>query len=339
MLKTEYHKDLTRLNTFGMRVEAKAFIEYDSVADLVELDLEGYPRPVLHIGGGSNLLFTGDFKGTVLHSKIKFIEPLESDPLKISVGAGVVFDDFCKWACDRQLWGVENLSGIPGEVGAAAVQNIGAYGVEVKDVISRVFCYDLQEEEFVSFGVEDCAYGYRDSIFKHPGTKGRHIVTHVVFQLNNNSVPKLDYGHLKDAVDAAAQGRELTPHLVRKTVLDIRNQKLPDPAKIGSAGSFFKNPVVSRGEYEKIASEYENVRHFDLGDAGVKIPAAWMIEQCGWKGRRQGGAAVWEKQPLVIVNHSGNAFPEEVTGLERRIIESVRAKFGVVLSPEVEHIY
>ena len=160
----------------------------------------------------------------------------------------------------------------------------------------------------------------------------------MVFQLNNNSVPKLDYGHLKDAVDAAAQGRELTPHLVRKTVLDIRNQKLPDPAKIGSAGSFFKNPVVSRGEYEKIASEYENIPHFDLGDAGVKIPAAWMIEQCGWKGRRQGGAAVWEKQPLVIVNHSGNAFPEEVTGLERRIIESVRAKFGVVLSPEVEHI-
>lgn len=345
MLTTEYHKDLTKLNTFGMKVSARAFIEYDSVADLVELDLEGYPRPILHIGGGSNLLFTDDFKGTVLHSKIKFIEPLEDDPLKITVGAGVVFDDFCKWAAERDLWGVENLSGIPGEVGAAAVQNIGAYGVEVKDVISTVYCYDLEEEEFVCFKVEDCAYGYRDSIFKHQDIKGRYIVTHVVFKLTNTIVPRLDYGHLKEAVEAMAQQQPLTPCLVRNTVLSIRNQKLPDPSVVGSAGSFFKNPVVNKDVFSKIeaiarseSGEDFRVPHYDLEDGSVKVPAAWLIESCGWKGKRRGGAAVWERQPLVIVNHTGNAFPEEIVSLERMIVDSVRKKYGVELSPEVEHI-
>ena len=364
MIRTTYYQDLTKMNTFGMKVKARCFMEYDSVADLVDIDFEELARPVLHIGGGSNLLFTDDFKGTVLHSKINFIEILEdgncdsperhcepsvaiSTPVLVSVGAGVVFDDFCEWAAKEGLWGVENLSYIPGEVGAAAVQNIGAYGVEVKDVIHTVYCYDTVEEEFVSIPVEDCEYGYRDSIFKDPEIKGRYIVTHVVFALSRNPQPRLDYGHLRDAVEDAlpAQQAKLTPALIRKVIIKIRKEKLPEPSVMGSAGSFFKNPVISAEHFSRIEASAKaehgadyKVPHYDLPDGTVKVPAAWMIEQCGWKGRRSGGAAVYEKQPLVIVNYTGEAYPEEIIGLERRIIDSVKAKFNIELHPEVEHI-
>ena len=449
MINTEYYKDLTKMNTFGMKVKARCFIEYDSVADLVDIEFSELARPVLHIGGGSNLLFTDDFKGTVLHSKINFIEILDDchfDQAKrveksvlVSVGAGVVFDDFCAWAAKEGLWGVENLSYIPGEVGASAVQNIGAYGVEVKDVIRKVYCYDTVEEEFVSFGVEECGYGYRDSIFKNPEIKGRYIVTHVVFALSREPQPRLDYGHLRDAVVQAAAPtagtmdcqdghapdchfdraerveKSLTPSLIRKVIIKIRKEKLPEPSVMGSAGSFFKNPVITLEHFQRIeaAAKAEfgpdyKVPHYvipvesavtqsdmsvisvpfasatssissDAGhsvisseaghsvissDAGhsvisseaghsvisseaegrveksplVKVPAAWMIEQCGWKGRRSGGAAVWDKQPLVLVNYTGEAYPEEIIGLERRIMSSVKEKFGVELHPEVEHI-
>ena len=371
MIKTSYYQDLTKMNTFGMKVKARCFIEYDSVADLVDIEFEELARPVLHIGGGSNLLFTDDFKGTVLHSKINFIEILDdchfdqssdchldqsSDchfdqaqrvekSVLVSVGAGVVFDDFCAWAAKEGLWGVENLSYIPGEVGASAVQNIGAYGVEVKDVIRTVYCYDTVEEEFVHFSVDECGYGYRDSIFKDPEIKGRYIVTHVVFALSREPQPRLDYGHLKDAVLAEAAGRELTPAMIRKVIIKIRKEKLPEPSVMGSAGSFFKNPVIEAGQFAHIeaAAKAEHgpdfmVPHYDLPDGTVKVPAAWMIEQCGWKGRRSGGAAVWDKQPLVIVNYTGEAYPEEIVGLEKRIIASVKAKFGVDLHPEVEHV-
>ena len=341
MIKTPYYPDLTKMNTFGMKVKARCFIEYDSVADLVDIEFEELARPVLHIGGGSNLLFTDDFKGTVLHSKINFIEILDNG--LVSVGAGVVFDDFCAWAAKEGLWGVENLSYIPGEVGASAVQNIGAYGVEVKDVIRTVYCYDTVEEEFVSFDVSECGYGYRDSIFKDPEIKGRYVVTHVVFALSREPMPRLEYGHLREAVEAA--GAMLTPELIRKVIIKIRKEKLPEPSVMGSAGSFFKNPVISAEHFQKIESaakaefgaEYK-VPHYDLPDGMVKVPAAWMIEQCGWKGRRSGGAAVWEKQPLVIVNYTGEAYPEEIVGLEKRIVASVKAKFGVDLHPEVDHI-
>ena len=345
------------MNTFGMKVKTRCFIEYDSVADLVDIEFEELARPVLHIGGGSNLLFTDDFKGTILHSKINFIEEIgsEGDKVLVSVGAGVVFDDFCDWAAKEGLWGVENLSYIPGEVGASAVQNIGAYGVEVKDVIRKVYCYDTVEEEFVNFDVEDCEYGYRDSAFKDPELKGRYVVTHVVFALSREPQPKLDYGHLKSAVEEAVNchfersgsevEKSLTPTLVRKVIIRIRKEKLPEPSVMGSAGSFFKNPVINAEHFARIeaaakaelGADYK-VPHYDLPDGTVKVPAAWMIEQCGWKGRRSGGAAVYEKQPLVIVNYTGEAYPEEIIGLERRIIASVKQKFDVVLHPEVEHI-
>ena len=389
MIKTTYYQDLTKMNTFGMKVKARCFMEYDSVSDLVDIEFEELARPVLHIGGGSNLLFTDDFKGTVLHSKIDFIEvldgchsvteapsqlspgpspypgvgkcllhtndtPSSERPVLVSVGAGVVFDDFCEWAAKEGLWGVENLSYIPGEVGAAAVQNIGAYGVEVKDVIHTVYCYDTVEEEFVCIPVEDCEYGYRDSVFKDPEIKGRYIVTHVVFTLSREPEPRLDYGHLYDAVMAAVtrhceEGQSpdvaISPALIRKVIIGIRKEKLPEPSVMGSAGSFFKNPVISAEHFASIeaAAKSEDgpdykVPHYDLPDGTVKVPAAWLIEQCGWKGRRSGGAAVYDKQPLVIVNYTGEAYPEEIISLERRIIESVKQKFNIDLHPEVEHI-
>ena len=367
MIKTAYYQDLTKMNTFGMKVKARCFIEYDSVADLVDIEFEELARPVLHIGGGSNLLFTDDFKGTILHSKINFIEildecqcPLHTNSISsdgkvlVSVGAGVVFDDFCDWAAKEGLWGVENLSYIPGEVGASAVQNIGAYGVEVKDVIKTVYCYDTVEEEFVNFDVDDLDYGYRDSAFKDPEIKGRYIVTHVVFALSRTPQPKLDYGHLKAAVEAQAgvggchpeqSEGSLTPALIRKVIIKIRKEKLPEPSVMGSAGSFFKNPVISAEHFARIeaAAKAElgkdyKVPHYDLPDGTVKVPAAWMIEQCGWKGKRSGNAAVYDKQPLVIVNYTGEAYPEEIVGLEKRIIASVKAKFDIELHPEVDHI-
>ena len=353
MIETTYYQDLTKMNTFGMKVKAKCFIEYDSIADLVDIEFEELARPVLHIGGGSNLLFTDDFKGTVLHSGIDFIEILDEcqkdcpdNTVLVSVGAGVVFDDFCGWAAKEGLWGVENLSYIPGEVGASAVQNIGAYGVEVKDVIRKVYCYDTVEEEFVGFDVDECEYGYRDSVFKNPEIKGRYVVTHVVFALSRDPKPRLDYGHLADAVASAARNEDpVTPSLIRKVIIKVRKEKLPEPSVMGSAGSFFKNPVVSRECFNRIESvakaalgpDYK-VPHYDLEDGTVKVPAAWMIEQCGWKGRRSGGAAVYEKQPLVIVNYTGDAYPEEIISLEKRVIASVKDRFGVELYPEVEHI-
>ena len=410
MIKSEYYKDLTKMNTFGMKVKARSFIEYDSVADLVDIEFEELSRPILHIGGGSNLLFTDDFKGTVLHSKINFIEILEDvsadgsssqgadGKVLVSVGSGVVFDDFCAWAAKEGLWGVENLSYIPGEVGASAVQNIGAYGVEVKDVIRTVYCYDTVDEEFVHFDVSECEYAYRDSVFKDPEVKGRYIVTHVVFALSRTPMPRLDYGHLRDAVlaaaaqtpaksaqvvglDASARSGEagqvpesaITPSLIRKVIIRIRKEKLPEPSVMGSAGSFFKNPVITAEHFARIESAAKSefgpdykVPHYIVepvasGDSAgtevkvagadtrgtvvpdgyqpsIKVPAAWLIEQCGWKGRRSGGAAVYDKQPLVIVNYTGEAYPEEIIGLERRIIASVKTRFGIDLYPEVEHV-
>lgn len=333
MITKEYSKDLTGKNTFRMQVNCRTFIEYDSVADLFELDFEEMLKPVKHIGGGSNLLFTQDFKGTILHSKVDFIEKLPHD--HVSVGAGVIFDDFCAWAAQEGLWGPENLSYIPGEVGAAAVQNIGAYGVEVKDIIKTVYAYDIEEEEFVRFDVSECDYGYRESMFKH--AKDRYIITHVVFALSREPKPKLDYSK---ALASLKDDPQLTPGKVRDTVIAIRKEKLPEVSQVGSAGSFFKNPVVSQEVYEAVvkAAAGVEVPHYDAGEGLVKIPAAWLIELCGWKGRRSGNAGVWEKQPLVLVNATGMALPEEIVALENKIRASVKQKFGIILDCEVEHL-
>lgn len=337
MIRKELNYDLSTHNTFRMKVRCACFVEYDSPKDLETLDFDSLPQPLLHIGEGSNLLFTGDFAGTVLHSTINYIKYFDvgSDNVPIAVGAGVKWDDFVAKTCADGLWGAENLSAIPGEVGAAAVQNIGAYGVEAKDIIAGVTCFDIKEKKKVAFKTPECAYGYRDSIFKSPDVKGRYIVTGVLFRLSRTAGPKLEYGNLKNIfADAAPK----TPLEVREAVGKIRGEKLPDPAVTGSAGSFFKNPVLSGAQFAAVAAGYDKVPHFILEGGFVKVPAAWMIEQCGLKGARNGGAAVYEKQPLVIVNESGTASPEEITTLENRVIEAVKAKFGVELHPEVEHV-
>ena len=335
--------DLSSHNTFRMKVSCALYIEYESVAELQSLDYKALPQPIMHIGAGSNLLFTKDFPGTVLHSKVQFLKFVDMglDDVLVTAGAGVVFDDFVARMCKEGLWGAENLSLIPGEVGACAVQNIGAYGVEAKDIISGVVCLDTKDWSKTLFKVHECAYGYRDSMFKHQ--KGRYIVTSVLFRLSRKYSPKLEYGNIK----AALEGKDpeaLTPQMVRNAIIDIRNAKLPDPAKTGSAGSFFKNPVVPREHYEKIvaltsaSSPGVTVPHYDLPDGSVKIPAAWLIDQLGFRGKRLGGAQVYEKQPLVIINASGNAAPEEIIALEQSIVSKVSDTYGIELHPEVEHI-
>lgn len=339
MIRLENNKNLSALNTFGMKVSCAAFLEYDTLEDLFKIDFESLPKPVLHMGGGSNLLFTRDFPGTVMHSCIRFLRTVGDDGEEVLVeaGAGASFDDFVDWACNMGYWGAENLSLIPGEVGAAAVQNIGAYGVEAKDIIVRVNCFDTVKRDMVVFENKDCHYGYRSSFFKEEGVKGRYIVTEVLFRLTREYSPKLDYGNIRAALD----GKDIDlPGDVRKAIIGIRRAKLPDPAVTGSAGSFFKNPVISREHFERICAEAGDgvkVPHFET-EGGVKVPAAWMIERCGFKGRTLGGAAVYEKQPLVIVNSTGSAAPEDVIGLETSIIEAVKSRFGVELHPEVEHI-
>ena len=319
--------DLSNQNTFRMKVKAALYIEYDNVEELQSLDLKALPQPVFHMGAGSNLLFTKDFPGTILHSNIKFIKYVDMglDEVLLTVGSGVVFDDLIANVAGNGLWGMENLSLIPGEVGASAVQNIGAYGVEAKDVISGVVCLDTKDWTKTVFKVGECAYGYRDSRFKHE--RGRYIITSVLFRVTRKYSPKLDYG----GVRAALEGRDLqalTPMDVRDAIIGIRNAKLPDPAQIGSAGSFFKNPVISREHFERIAAAEcppsatgkGPVPHYDLPDGTVKVPAAWLIDQCGFRGKVLGGAQVYEKQPLVIVNASGSASPEDVLALENQII-------------------
>ena len=299
-----------------------------------------------HIGEGSNLLFTGDFPGTVLHSAIRHIDVISDsdDEVLVRVGAGVEFDKLCEWAARRGLWGPENLSHIPGEAGAAAVQNIGAYGVEAKDIIREVRAFDLVSRKFLTFSVEECNYGYRDSFFKSPEGKDRYIITGIVFAFRRNGSPILEYGNLRETLLSRCPCP--TPSDVRETIISIRRTKLPEVGEVGSAGSFFKNPVVSREVFDNVVRvsgrDEASVPHYPVpvpgGEPWVKIPAAWLIDQCGWKGAVRGGAGVWPSQPLVIINASGDASPEEILALEECIRMSVSDRFGIVLSPEVEHI-
>ena len=335
-MRIRLNYDLSAQNTFRMKVSCAYYVEYETVKELEGLNFDRLPKPLLHIGSGSNLLFTGDFPGTVLHSGIKFIKYVDMgfEDVPVMVGAGVVFDDFVAQACRHGLWGAENLSLIPGEAGAAAVQNIGAYGTEAADIISGVVCFDLQERRKVKFSAAECRYGYRDSLFKQPENRGRYVVTSVLFRLSRRRNPRLDYKGVREALG----GRDPeTPQEVRDAVIRIRRQKLPDPEELGSAGSFFKNPVADREEFARISPD-GSAPHYDLPDGRVKIPAAWLIDRCGFKGASEGGAAVYERQPLVLVNASGTASPQDVLALERRIISGVQERFGVTLTPEVEHI-
>ena len=320
-------------NTFGMDVRADSLIDW-ATTDELKNALQDIEKPVLMIGGGSNLLFMGDFKGTVLHSTISTIEIIGStdDHVHVKVGAGVIWDDFVAWCTVNGFWGVENLSAIPGEVGASAVQNIGAYGVEAKDVIDTVQTICLADGSERDFSNSECNYAYRQSIFKNE-LKGQYAVAYVIYTLSKVPQPKLGYGALEQEVTRLG-GPTLAN--IRQAVIAIRDSKLPDPKVLGNAGSFFMNPVISEQEFNIIRSNYPDVPSYPA-TGGVKVPAGWLIEKTGWKGRSLGPAAVYEKQALVLVN-KGGATGSDVKRLADTIIADVKQKFGITLSTEVNYI-
>lgn len=331
-------KDITDLTTFRLPAKAKFYAEYSSMKELTAIMKEEvfYSESIFHMGGGSNLLFVKDFDGLVLHSCIKGIVRYDKDDTVAYAiaGAGEKWTDFVDWCLAAGLAGVENLAGIPGEVGASAVQNIGAYGAEAKDVIHHVECFDTLTRDVKVFTNEECRFGYRDSIFKH--SPGRYFVLRVSFRLRNSSeATNLTYGPLREL--AARLGHHPTIEEVAAEVVKVRNQKLPDPAVLGSAGSFFKNPVVEMAKYEELKALFPEMPHYPTLEGRVKIPAGWLIENAGLKGCRIGDAEVYPRQCLVIVN-TGHATAEEVVKLADHVVATVEEKYGIRLSPEVNYI-
>lgn len=319
-------------NTFGLDIVAARFLEYSSEDELRELiAAKRIVPPWLHVGGGSNLLFTKDYEGTVLHSHIVGIEVTAEgeEQVSVRVGAGVVWDDFVAYCVERHWYGAENLSLIPGEVGASAVQNIGAYGVEVKDLITSVETIDIEGKKRV-YQVDECGYSYRKSLFKQPEMK-TVFVTYVNFCLSKREHYTLNYGTIRQELEKYPV---LNLETLRRVIIDIRQSKLPDPKELGNAGSFFMNPIVPRGQFEALRREYPEMPYYDVDADRVKIPAAWMIERCGWKGKALGSAAVHDRQALVLVN-LGGATGADIVALSDAVRASVRTKFGIDIHPEV----
>lgn len=297
-------------NTFGIEAKAKLFIEYYSLDELRQVLNEHKGERMLHIGQGSNLLFTKDFDGVILHSGMARARFLDDETVEAQ--NGLQLDDLIAQLTDMGYCGMEKLSLIPGEVGASAVQNVGAYGCEAKDVIERVYTIDVETLEERVFSNAECKFGYRDSAFKHE-LKGKYIVTSVVYKVKPGEATK-----------------------TREEIIETRNGKLPKVGEIGSAGSFFMNPFVPEEQANALLVQYPDMPHFDTPQ-GVKIPAAWLIEQCGWKGKTLGGAQVWPKQPLVIVN-ANHATAQDIMDLAAQVSESVFEKFNIKISPEVNYI-
>ena len=323
---------LLRHNTFGIDAKCKRFIEYSSVeeAQQVARMITDADRPLLILGGGSNLLLTGDYNGTVLHSGIRFLE--QTDECHVRCGSGFIWDDVVDYCVANNLYGAENLSIIPGEVGASAVQNIGAYGAEAKDLIECVEAVEIETGQICRFTNTECAYSYRQSKFKH-AWKNRFLITAVTYKLSKTYNPKLDYGNIRVAL--AAKGIDNpTAMQLRETIINIRNAKLPDPKVLGNAGSFFMNPVVPTHKYNQLAQQYVGMPHYTIDSEYEKIPAGWLIEQCGWKGKALGKAAVHNKQALVLVN-CGGATGSEVVQLYKTIQHDVKQKFDIEIKPEV----
>jgi UDP-N-acetylmuramate dehydrogenase len=324
-------------NTFGVDVKADFFLEYDSVSDLQEAlksDLIKSNR-ILHIGGGSNLLFLKDFRGVVLHSKIDSILVIHEDEntVLLEVGSGVVWDDLVSHSVENGWGGLENLSLIPGEVGAAAVQNIGAYGVEIQDLIVEVNAVEIETGLCKKFSMEDCLYGYRDSVFKNK-LKSKYIISSVLFCVKKNSVFQLNYQHLEAEV---LKNGTLNLSNIRNTIIKIRESKLPDTKVYGNAGSFFMNPVLAKKQFQKLQEKYPQMAHYYVSEFEEKIPAAWLIDQCGWKGKQIGNVGVHAQQALVLVNRGG-ATGIEIVELAEQIQASVLDHFGIELQAEVNYI-
>jgi UDP-N-acetylmuramate dehydrogenase len=328
---------LLKHNAFGLDVKTRWFVEYESEDDLQKLLRDEYffSQTFWHIGQGSNLLFLSDFDGIIVHSGIKGIEIVEKNEnsIRLKVGAAEDWDDFVSHCVKNDWGGIENLSLIPGEVGASAFQNIGAYGVEAADCIVEVHAYDIRNGEKRIFSNRECKYSYRHSYFKEQENRGFFYITHVIYQLSKKPEFRLDYGNLRQSLE----GKEINLQTVREAVIAIRQSKLPNPKIEGNAGSFFMNPYVCIAHYEGLKKYYPDIPHYPVNEEVVKIPAAWLIDRCGLKGKTLGGAAIHEKQPLVIVNRN-NATGNDIALLAEEVRAAVKEKFAVELQAEVNYI-
>jgi UDP-N-acetylmuramate dehydrogenase len=336
-LKQNY--PLKNLNTFGIEVVARQYASFASVPELQEL--LKHPNidknNLLVLGGGSNVLFTQNYEGTVLQNRIEGIKVISEDEdyALVEAGGGETWHDLVLFTIDRGLGGLENLSLIPGTVGAAPLQNIGAYGVELKDVFHTLEAVEISSGAVTDFDAEKCNFGYRESIFKKE-LKGKYIVTHVTLRLQKNPAFNTSYGAIKSTLEAM-QVKEITLKALSDAVIAIRRSKLPDPAVIGNAGSFFKNPEISPAEFAALKDKFPDVPSFPAAHGNIKVPAGWLIEHCGWKGKKIDNYGVHKDQALVLVNYGG-AEGNQIRTLAYEIIESVRQKFGITLHPEVNII-
>ena len=322
-------------NTFGIDAKCSRFLEFEDDREAIEVAqiLRESSLPYIIIGGGSNLLLTKDFEGIVVRSGIKghYFE----DDCRMVCGSGEVWDDMVAESIEAGYYGMENLSLIPGDVGASAVQNIGAYGMEASDLILCVWMIEIPTGKPWMIGNEECEYGYRQSRFKQDW-KNRFLITRVTYGLARTFQPHLDYGNIRQELERRGI-KEPTAQQLRDVIIDIRNAKLPDPKIEGNAGSFFMNPIVTRQKYEKLAAQYPDMPHYKVDSRHEKIPAGWMIEQCGWKGKSLGRAGVHNKQALVLVNRGG-ASGAEIVALCDAICKDVKAKFDIDIHPEVNII-
>ncbi len=336
---------LKKYNTFGIEAAAAYFASFnssDALGQLLQYDdaraaAQKKQTSILVLGGGSNMLFTKDFDGIVLKNDIKGIEQLDEDDdhVYLKVGAGENWHQFVLYCINNNLAGVENLSLIPGNVGASPMQNIGAYGVEIKDVFHSLDAFHLKEKTMVTFDLNDCAFGYRESVFKKK-FKNQFVITNVTYRLNKKPLFNTTYGAIE--LELAKMGvKELSIKAISAAVINIRSSKLPDPAVVGNAGSFFKNPEVELAVFDILHSKFPAIIAYPLGNGNVKLAAGWLIEQCGWKGYRNGDVGCYAQQALVLVNY-GHANGEEIFVLSELIIESVQQKFAVTLEREVNII-
>lgn len=326
---------LKEFNTFGIEVNAKFFAEVKAIEDLKEIfrAKEIQNEPLLVLGGGSNCLFTQDFNGLVIKISIGGIHyALEDDQILLNAGAGVVWNDLVNYCVDKGFAGIENLALIPGTVGASPIQNIGAYGVELKDVFKSCTAFEIATQQTKTFDFEACKFGYRDSVFKNE-LKGKYVITGVVFHLSKQAKLQTHYGAIAAEL---AQRNLISPTIkdVAKVVAEIRVSKLPDPKTIGNAGSFFKNPVIAPAVFESLIAKFPNLVHYPAPEQKIKLAAGWLIEQCRFKGIVQGHTGTWKNQALVLVNYGG-ATGQEVYTFSEQIIKTVNKKFGVLLEREV----
>ena len=329
---------LKSFNTFGVLSHARWFTEINSENDLLELHNTGQliMKPLLVLGGGSNVLFTRDFEGLIVHMNIKGISSrVEGDTVLVTAGGGEIWHDLVSYCVEREFAGVENLSLIPGSVGASPIQNIGAYGVELMDVFYSCKAFDIETGVIKEFDNAACKFSYRDSVFKND-LKGKYIITEVTYKLSKTFNPVLSYGAISDELKVRGI---LNPSIkdVSDVVSAIRVSKLPDPETIGNAGSFFKNPIIAARVFSGIQSAFPDIVHYVIDNDHIKLAAGWLIEQCGWKGKVVGHTGTWRNQALVLVNH-GNATGKEIFELSADIIKSVQKHFGVTLEREVNII-